>query len=233
MGTSTHRLHTNDMEIGLTDAIQRYVHRHMVAPKPISQRKLDFEHSRPRYHEPAFGSLFQIGISLAFAVRTAFASITCCPISGGHFNPAITISVLLLIGQYHPQVKSIFHHRTGRRSWQHHMQFPGPTQTNYGYLFMTEFFADSFIGIIIWAVDPTNTLVAPASVSSIIDLGMRIVTAIFYSGDDFGDYEPIAILVNVLAIIFATGVYVILRVNVHEHGEEGLIRHRTKVETIL
>lgn len=43
-----HRLGTNDMEIGVTDALQRHVTRHVVAPKPVSQRKLDFEHSRPR-----------------------------------------------------------------------------------------------------------------------------------------------------------------------------------------
>lgn len=37
------------MEIGVTDAVQRHVQRHVVAPKPVSQRKLDFEHSRPRW----------------------------------------------------------------------------------------------------------------------------------------------------------------------------------------
>lgn len=43
------RLRTNDMEVGVTEAVQRHVHRHVVTPKPISQRKLDFEHSRPRW----------------------------------------------------------------------------------------------------------------------------------------------------------------------------------------
>jgi hypothetical protein len=37
------------MEIGVTDAVQRHVQRHVVAPKPVSQRKLDFEHGRPRW----------------------------------------------------------------------------------------------------------------------------------------------------------------------------------------
>lgn len=37
------------MEIGVTDAVQRHVHRHVVAPKPVTQRKLDFEHARPRW----------------------------------------------------------------------------------------------------------------------------------------------------------------------------------------
>ena len=40
--------------------------------------------------DAAFGSLFQVGC--AFALGIAFAIITCAPTSGGHFNPAITIS---------------------------------------------------------------------------------------------------------------------------------------------
>lgn len=99
-GYEAQRLHTHDMEIGVTDAVQRHVQRHVVAPKPISQRKLDFEHSRPRWlremaaeaigvffyvypgiasqasfflngTEPAFGSIYQIG--WAYAIGIAFA----------------------------------------------------------------------------------------------------------------------------------------------------------------
>jgi hypothetical protein len=43
------RLHTNDMEIGVTDAVQRHAQRHVATAKPVSQRKLDFEQSRPRW----------------------------------------------------------------------------------------------------------------------------------------------------------------------------------------
>jgi hypothetical protein len=43
------RLHTHEMEIGITDAVQRHVQRHVIAPKPVSQQKLDFEHARPRW----------------------------------------------------------------------------------------------------------------------------------------------------------------------------------------
>ena len=38
-----------DVEIGITDSIQRHYARHVVQRKPISQAKLDFEHSRPRW----------------------------------------------------------------------------------------------------------------------------------------------------------------------------------------
>lgn len=48
-GHDAQRLHTNQMEIGVTDAVQKHITRHVVQPKPISQRKLDFEHSRPRF----------------------------------------------------------------------------------------------------------------------------------------------------------------------------------------
>ncbi len=48
-GYDPRRLETNDMEIGYTDAVRRHVNRHVVAPKPVSQKKLDFEHSRPRW----------------------------------------------------------------------------------------------------------------------------------------------------------------------------------------
>jgi hypothetical protein len=42
------RMHTNDIEIGVSDALQRHITRHVVQPKPVSQRKLNFEHKRPR-----------------------------------------------------------------------------------------------------------------------------------------------------------------------------------------
>lgn len=43
------RLQTNDLEIGATEAVQRHYARHVVASKPVSQRKLDFEARRPRW----------------------------------------------------------------------------------------------------------------------------------------------------------------------------------------
>ena len=42
------RAQTADIEIGVSDALQRHITRHVVPPKPVSQRKLDFEHKRPR-----------------------------------------------------------------------------------------------------------------------------------------------------------------------------------------
>ncbi|GAB7352252.1 hypothetical protein MBLNU459_g2721t1 [Dothideomycetes sp. NU459] len=120
MSNSAHieRLHTNDLEIGATEAVQKHFQRHVVSPKAVSQRKLDFEHARPRWlreclaeatgvffyvfpgiaatasfilnkEDAAFGSLLQVGFAFAFGI--AFAIITCASTSGGHFNPAVTI----------------------------------------------------------------------------------------------------------------------------------------------
>jgi hypothetical protein len=49
IGYEPHRLHTHEMETGVTEALQRHVTRHVVAPPPVSQRRLDFEHRRPRW----------------------------------------------------------------------------------------------------------------------------------------------------------------------------------------
>jgi hypothetical protein len=48
MSNQIERQHTGDIEIGISDALQRHITRHVVAPKPVSQRKLNFEHKRPR-----------------------------------------------------------------------------------------------------------------------------------------------------------------------------------------
>lgn len=104
--------------------------------------------------------------------------------------------------------------------------------SNLGYLFLTEFFVDSFIGVVIWAnLDPANPFVSPVSAPFAIglayavmvwgfasiaistnlarDLGTRIVAAIFFGGESFSylNYSWIAILVNVPATIFATAYY--------------------------
>ncbi|KAB5563513.1 aquaporin-like protein [Coniochaeta sp. 2T2.1] len=325
-GADMRRLRTHDMEIGITEAVQKHAQRHVAHPKPVSQRKLDFEHSRPRWMremaaealgvffyvypgiasqasfflngtEPIFGSLFQIG--WAYAIGIAFAIITCGATSGGHFNPAVTLCLaiwqgfpwkkvpyyiaaqifgsflagLLLVGQYHSQMMKLAAAMRAAGASANSLggpgsilcSFPGPTQTNYGYLFFIEFFVSSFIGIIIWSVlDPANPFVSPTSAPWTIgmgyaimiwgfanatistnmarDLGTRIVAAIFFGGDAFNRYAPIAIFVNIPATIFATLVYeAILRDSfaiigqghaTHKDGDEGLIHHLTKTGTI-
>lgn len=296
------RQHTHDIEIGVSDALQRHVTRHVVQPKPVSQRKLNFEHKRPRILRemmaeatgvffyvfagiasvasftlattsaagkelgvPVFGSIFQIG--WAFAMGIAFAIITCGPTSGGHFNPAVTVCLwlwqgfplrkvphyifsqifgafiagLLLMGCYWPQIqaaKALDIEMHGTAVYNGGVasilcSFPNPDQTNQGFLFLQEFFVDSYIGIVIWAcLDPANPFVSPQSVPFVIgiayatmvwgfagntistnlarDLGTRIVAAIFFGREAFtfdNSYSWISILVNIPATIFATGYY--------------------------
>lgn len=216
------RLQTNDLEIGVTDAVVGHVSRQVIQRKPVSQRTLDLEHARPRWlrecmaeatgtffyvfpgiasiasftlnlENPlgvtAFGSIFQIG--WAFAVGIAFAIITCASTSGGHFNPAITIALALwqgfpwkkvpyyifsqifgafvagcvLMGMYWPEIQAANEQflAAGKPLVANGApasilcSFPNPNQTNLGWVFMTEFFVDSFIGIIIWScLDPAN-----------------------------------------------------------------------------
>lgn len=76
------------------------------------------------------------------------------------------------------------------------------------------------------------------------DLGTRIVAAIFFGKEAFTymGYAPIAILVNVPATLFATAYYEFLMRDsfliigkghaVHEHGEDGLMRHISKTGRI-
>ncbi|KZZ89352.1 Aquaporin-like protein [Moelleriella libera RCEF 2490] len=291
------RLRTNDLELGVTEALQRRATRHVVAPKPVSQRKLNFEHARPRWLREcmaeatgvffyvfpgiasvaaftingssplgvtAFGSIFQIG--WAFALGISFAIITCAPVSGGHFNPAITIALavwqgfpinkvpryivsqifgafvagLMVMGMYWTQIQEMKAalQREGKSLVANGApasilcSFPNPDQTNLGYVFMIEFFVDSFIAIVIWAcIDPSNPFVTPAAAPFVIglayaamiwgfagitistnlarDLGTRIVAAIFFGRGAFTYmlYSPIAILTSVPATIFATAYY--------------------------
>jgi len=295
------RQQTSDIELGISEALQRHVTRHVVPPKPVTQRKLDFEHKRPRILRecmaeatgvffyvfpgiasvasftlattngvgaevgiPVFGSLFQIG--WGFAIGIAFAIITCASTSGGHFNPAITLCFaiwqgfpwkkvphyifsqifgafmagMIVVACYWPEIqaaKAVDLKLHGTSVYNGGVasilcSFPNTDQHNLGYLFLEEFFVDSFIGIVIWAcLDPANPFVSPTSVPFTIgmayatmvwgfggntistnlarDLGTRIVAAIFFGGEAFSymNYCWIAILVNVPATIFATAYY--------------------------
>lgn len=91
------QLHTNEIELGLVEAVQQHISRNVVAAKPISQRRLDFEQKRPRWlremiaeavgvyfyvfpgigaiaaftlnkEDAGFGSLLQVGFAFALGI---------------------------------------------------------------------------------------------------------------------------------------------------------------------
>lgn len=51
------RQRTAEIELGYSEAIQKHITRHVVPPKPVSQRKLDFEHRRPRILREMLGEM--------------------------------------------------------------------------------------------------------------------------------------------------------------------------------
>lgn len=98
-GYEAHRLHTNDMEIGVTDAVQRHVQRNVVPPKPVSQRKLDFEHARPRWMREmaaeALGVFFYV--CLCHASICSHASRVSLNPGPSHTHPSATRSELMCL----------------------------------------------------------------------------------------------------------------------------------------
>ncbi|THW93538.1 aquaporin-like protein [Aureobasidium pullulans] len=222
---------------------------------------------------PAFGSLLQVGFAFGFGI--AFAIITCamtiCFATWQGFPwkkvPyyifaqifGAFMAGLFVYGQYHEQIVaySAATIAAGKGTVFNggpasiFCSFPGETQTNLGYLFMIEFFVDTYIGIIIWAcLDPANPFVSPQAAPWAIDitistnmardLGTRLVALIFFGREAFTyhSYSWISILVNIPATLFATAYYEMLMRDslqkigkgaaVHEHGEEGLNLHLTK-----
>ncbi|TIA39254.1 aquaporin-like protein, partial [Aureobasidium pullulans] len=252
------RLHTNDLELGATEAIQKHYERHVVSTKAVSQRKLDFERARPRWLREMMAEAEAIRLLFVDLVLTLFripglessstsilalpqlrpfcsmkpilhsevcfksvlhsasaspllSSLVVRPREGNHFNPAMTICFatwqgfpwkkvpyyifaqifgafmagLFVYGQYHEQIVaySAATIAAGKGTVFNggpasiFCSFPGETQTNLGYLFMIEFFVDSYIGIIIWAcLDPANPFVSPQAAPWAIDLADGIPT---------------------------------------------------------
>ncbi|KAI0156341.1 aquaporin-like protein [Xylariaceae sp. FL1272] len=308
------RLHTHDLELGATEAVQQHYARHVIERRPVTQRRLDFEHRRPRWlremlgegigvffyvfpglastaafilnlQSPvgvsAFSSFFQIG--LAYAIGIAFAVIVAAPTSGGHFSPAVTISFaiwqgfpwkkvpyyifsqvfgsflagVLVMGMYRPQIAAYeaellaagapLVSSTGPAGI--FISLPAETETNLGFIVLTEFFVCSFLAILIWAcLDRANPFIAASTAPFVIgmgyavsvwgfagvtislntakELGCLFAAAIWYKGEAFSymNYAPIGILVNIPATIFGTAIYeFVLRDSVSIIGAGGAL----------
>lgn len=283
-------------DVDVQEAAAQYIAAHEPVYRPVSERRLEFEHARPALlrqcvaeatgvfffvfcgiasiasfvlhhdHEQglaAFGSIFQIG--WAFGAGVALAIITCAPVSGGHFNPAITLAMafwqgfpwrkvpyyiasqiagaffagMVLMACYWTKVQEVIavFEAAGRPlvggAAPASILCPMPMEgQSLGYLFAVEFFADTFIGIVVWAaLDPANPFMTPGAIPLVIglayanmiwgfgsqtlstnlarDLGTRVVAAIFFGRGAFTHmgYAPIGMLVNIPATLLATAYY--------------------------
>jgi len=86
-----------DVEIGITDAIQQHFARHVVQRKPVSQRKLDFEHKRPRWLRECMAE----ATGVFFYVFPGIASIASFTLAGANPTTAPVVSAygsLLQVG---------------------------------------------------------------------------------------------------------------------------------------
>ena len=104
MSNDMHRLHTNEMELGATEAAQKHFSRHLVATKPVSQRKLDFEHSRPRWlREMAAEAtgVFFYGTSTSPAVMNIILTLL-------SVYPGVASTASFLLNKTEPAFGSIF-----------------------------------------------------------------------------------------------------------------------------
>lgn len=148
------------------------------------------------------------------------------------------MAALLIVGQYWPQLHALDLKLQAAGVSSNSLGGPGSvlvsipaaTQTNLGYVFLVEFFVDTFIALVIWSVlDPANPFISAAAAPWVIgfgygtmiwgfadltiatnmarDLGTRIVAAIFYGSDAFGKYSAIAILTGFPATVLAAGFY--------------------------
>ena len=148
------------------------------------------------------GSVLSVGFAFGFGI--AFAIIVGAPVSGGHFNPAITLSFVIfqgfpvrkaaryLLAQICGAIISgllvyAFYKDTfdlliaggipGTDFIQVFCAYPKEYQS-LGFLFVQEFFVDAFIGFVIWAVlDPANPFVSPSAAPFIIGLAYTACVA--------------------------------------------------------
>ncbi|KAF2163621.1 hypothetical protein M409DRAFT_68511 [Zasmidium cellare ATCC 36951] len=249
-----------DLESDYKNALQQYSSRHVVLRPPVSQRRLDFEYRRPQplreciaeavgvfiYVFPGFasiaainlniispivtlfGSLFQVG--LAFGVGIALAITVCAPVSGGHFNPAVTLCFavwggfpwrkvplfilsqifgafmagIVLVGCYWPQIQTVKAAEIAKSGSAVYNGGAG------GILCPFPPEDQTNLGYLVLPEFVGSALLSMSlSMNSARDLGPRIVTAIFFGSEAFTykNFAWIPILVNIPAYLLGAGFY--------------------------
>jgi len=93
-GEHLRRLETADMELGATDVVRQHITRPVVGVAPVSQRRLDFEHSRPRW----LREMLAEATGVFFYVYPGIASTAAFILNQNNPTPDLQFSSMLQIG---------------------------------------------------------------------------------------------------------------------------------------
>lgn len=103
-GNRIERLQTGDLELGATEAVQRHVTRTVVQPAPVTQRKLDFEHARPRWLRECMAE----ATGVFFYGMSALILIQRCGTNADLVYPGIAATAAFLLNKANPAYSSFF-----------------------------------------------------------------------------------------------------------------------------
>ena len=103
-GNQIERLQTGDLELGATEAVQRHVSRTVVQPAPVTQRKLDFEHARPRWLRECMAE----ATGVFFYGTLALITITRSDTDTSTVYPGVASIAAFLINKGNPAFSSFF-----------------------------------------------------------------------------------------------------------------------------
>jgi hypothetical protein len=76
---SMQTLQTHDIELGTADVLHKHLTRHVAAARPVSQRRLNFEHARPRWLREMVAEATGVFFYGIFALTYTFSIATYSP----------------------------------------------------------------------------------------------------------------------------------------------------------
>lgn len=100
----TRRLETaSQLEVGITDAVRQPIPRKVAVPVPVTQRRLDFEHKRPRLVREMIGEIVGMFMCGMFRRRLGVAT----ALTDGQVYPGMASTTSLLISKHDPVASSV------------------------------------------------------------------------------------------------------------------------------
>ena len=73
---SMQTLQIPDIELGISDVLHKHLTRHVAAARPVSQRRLNFEHARPRWLREMIAEATGVFFYGIFALGLSFSTAT-------------------------------------------------------------------------------------------------------------------------------------------------------------